>query len=333
MKIGLETESMHLWFQNNKMDIFNYIDFAKSLGFDGVVINIIKDYGLDENWGTLGTNHIKHLKKISKKLKDYNMYCEIDMKGFDYDKIKEVCEVASVLEANIIRTYAPITKKLSNITKGSEGAYDDSKITADFDIDKFYNYADDVKKLVPLLKEYGVSLAIENHEYQTSIEMNELLSRINSDKVKLLFDFGNSMMAYEEPLQACKNMAPNTISTHCKDHIVFQEEDEFYISGTPLGCGNIDIKSCINILKFHGLKHLNIETCYPYCSTFKRKIGTGGVDKLGKGAFAIEQPLFAELKALQYYYPQEVSLDILNKLLILQKIGVEKSINYLKNIL
>ncbi|EJV5810577.1 hypothetical protein [Campylobacter jejuni] len=53
MKIGLETESMHLWFQNGRMDIFSYIDFAKSLGCEGVIINIIKDFGLDEEWGCL----------------------------------------------------------------------------------------------------------------------------------------------------------------------------------------------------------------------------------------------------------------------------------------
>lgn len=31
MKIGLETESMYLWFQNGRMDIFSYIDFAEEL--------------------------------------------------------------------------------------------------------------------------------------------------------------------------------------------------------------------------------------------------------------------------------------------------------------
>ncbi|WP_267525347.1 sugar phosphate isomerase/epimerase family protein [Campylobacter sp. MG1] len=333
MKIGLETESMHLWFQNNKMDIFSYIDFAKDLGFDGVIINIIKDYGLDENWGTLGSNNLEHLKKISKKLKNYNMYCEIDTKGFEYNKMKEVCEVASILEASIIRSYVPITKKVLNITKGSEGAYDDSKITADFNIDEFYKFSEDIKMLIPLLNEYGVNLAIENHEYQTSFEMIELLKKVNNDKVKLLFDFGNSMMAYEEPLQACKNMAPYTITTHCKDHIIFQENNEYYVSGTPLGEGNIDIKSCINVLKSYGLKHINIESCYPYCSTFKRKVGTGGVNNLGEGAFKIEQPLFPELQAMQYYYPQEVSLSALDKLLKLQKQGVENSLSYIKSIL
>ena len=333
MKLGLETESMHLWFQNNKMDIFSYIDFAKNLGFDGIVINIIKDYGLDENWGTLQTNDISHLKKIKKKLDEYNMYCEIDAKGFEVNKFKQICEVAKVLDVNIVRSYFPITKKLQNIAKGSEGAYDDSKITADFNKDEFLNSSNEIKKLIPMLKENGITLAIENHEYQTSKELVELINLVNDENVKLLFDFGNSMMAYEEPLEACLNMAPYVVSTHCKDHIVFKEDDIEYVCGVPIGEGNIDIKSCIKILKQHGLKHLNIEQCYPYCSTFKRDLGTGGVNSLDNGAFKIEQPLFDGLKAMQYYYPHEVSNDWLNKLLELQKIGVIKSLNHLKTLL
>ncbi|SQE24531.1 Uncharacterised protein [Campylobacter jejuni subsp. doylei] len=31
--------------------MFSYIDFAKNLGCEGVIINIIKDFGLDEEWG------------------------------------------------------------------------------------------------------------------------------------------------------------------------------------------------------------------------------------------------------------------------------------------
>ncbi|MEC4213333.1 hypothetical protein P0Q23_02920 [Campylobacter jejuni] len=248
MKIGLETESMHLWFQNGRMDIFSYIDFAKNLGCEGVIINIIKDFGLDEEWGCLGSDDENHLKKIKVKLDEYNMYCEIDSKGFNRDKFEKIAKVASILGAKIIRSYVPLTDKNKKVKHTSDGAYDDSKITARFDKEDFLATKDKIKALIPILEKYDLKLAIENHEYQTSEDLLDLLKLIN----------------------------------------------------------------------------INVEQCYPYCATFKREKGTGGVKELGKGAFKIEKSLFEDLKAMQYYYPQEVSQECLERLLKLQKKVVRK---------
>ncbi|HEG8164570.1 TPA: hypothetical protein SFZ87_001667, partial [Campylobacter coli] len=111
------------------------------------------------------------------------------------------------------------------------------------------------------------------------------------------------------------------------------EDDTKYVCGVPLGEGNLDIKTCVEILKQAGLDRINVEQCYPYCATFKREEGAGGVKELGKGAFKIEKPLFNDLKAMQYYYPQEVSKEHLERLLILQKEGCERSVKYLKSII
>lgn len=332
MKLGLESESMHLWLQNHRMDVFSFIDFAHEIGLDGVVINIIKDFGLDEHWGVLQSDDEKHLKKIKEKLDKYNMYCEIDSKGFEKEKFKKIARVAKILGVKIIRSYVPLTNNNKVVKKASDGAFDDSKITAKFNKEDFLKASDDIKNIIPILEEFNLKLAIENHEYQTSSELNELLELINHKNIGFLFDFGNSMMAYEEPVKACQNMAKNVISTHLKDHIVFKEDNELYVCGVPVGEGNINIKRCIEILKENGLKHLNIEQCYPYCATFKREIGTGGVSKMD-GAFEIKKPLFNDLKAMQYYYPQEVSKEALEKLLILQKQGVINSVKYLKSII
>ena len=42
LKLGLETESLHLWVQNGRMDIFDVIEKAHELGLDGVQINVVK---------------------------------------------------------------------------------------------------------------------------------------------------------------------------------------------------------------------------------------------------------------------------------------------------
>ena len=43
-----------------------------------------------------------------------------------------------------------------------------------------------------------------------------MIKKIDSKWVGFLFDFGNSMMAWEEPVKAAENMAPYTYTTHLK---------------------------------------------------------------------------------------------------------------------
>ncbi len=47
--------------------------------------------------------------------------------------LKKLPKVASILGAKIIRSYVPLTDKNKKVKHASDGAYDDSKITARFD--------------------------------------------------------------------------------------------------------------------------------------------------------------------------------------------------------
>lgn len=340
LKLGIETESLHLLFQNKRMDIFGFIEKAHELGLDGVQINIIKDYNLDENWGALGSNDIEHLTKVKELIIKYGMYVEIDMRSLEYNRVEEVLKVASFLGADIVRSYIPIIplKNDDNLMLGSEGAYDFAKIRYDFDPKCYDEGIEMIKKLIPLLKKYRVKLALENHEYETSEELVRVVKEINSPWVGLHFDFGNSMMAWEEPVQAAKNMAPYTFTTHFKDHIIIEDKDEKYghvVCGVPAGTGNIDLKKCFEIMmEKSSLKRINLETCYPYCAQFKRSPGAGGVEKVGEGAFKVEKAPYDYnvIRPLQYYYPHEISNELLEKMIQDQIAGIEVSVNYLKKL-
>ncbi|WP_101474818.1 MULTISPECIES: sugar phosphate isomerase/epimerase family protein [Fusobacterium] len=337
LKLGLETESLHLWLQNKRMDIFGFIETAHELGLDGVQINIIKDFGLDEKWGALGSASDEHLRKIRKMLYDYGMYIELDMRNLDYDRIMEVLEVANKLGVEIIRSYIPIkpSKTIKSDT-GAEGAYDFAKVRCDFDETSYTEGIEKLRRVLPLLKKYRIKLALENHEYETSEELVDVVKKIDSPWVGLLYDFGNSMMAWEEPVKAAENMAPYCFSTHFKDHIIIEEPNDKYgyvVCGVPAGEGNIDLKTCFDIMmEKSSLTRINIENCYPYCAQFKRSVGTGGVTELGKGAFTIRKHPYDYniIKPAQYYYPQEISNELLEKMLIDQMEGVKTTVKYLK---
>ncbi|MGL5049787.1 MAG: sugar phosphate isomerase/epimerase family protein [Cetobacterium sp.] len=338
LKIGLESESLHLFFQNKRIDIFDFVELANELKVDGVQINIVKDHNLDENWGSLGSNSEEHLKKLKSLIDKYNMFVEIDMRDLEYDRMEEVIKVAKQLGADVIRSYVPVIPIIESTNLGSKGAHDFAKVRGDFNMDSYQIGYEKTLKIIPLLKKNRIKLALENHEYETSEELVELIKRINSPWVGFLFDFGNSMMAWEEPLKAAENMAPYTFSTHFKDHIIIPEpNDEFghVVCGVPAGKGNIDLKSVFNVMmNKSSLTRINVEMCYPYCAQFKRKPGTGGVFEVGKGAFKVEEHIYDKsvVKPLEYYYPQEISEELLEQMLEDQMNGIKHSIKYLKKL-
>lgn len=259
------------------------------------------------------------------------------MRNLDYDRLVEVLEVTNKLGAEVVRSYIPI-KPAKNIESlsGAEGAYDFAKVRCDFDENSYAEGIEKVRKIIPLLEKYRIKLALENHEYETSEELVAVIKEINNPWVGLLYDFGNSMMTWEEPVKAAENMAPYTYSTHFKDHIIIEEPNDKYgyvVCGVPAGTGNIDLESCFNIMmKNSSLTRINVEMCYPYCAQFKRTPGVGGVAKVGEGAFKVEKHPYDYniIKPSQYYYPHEISEEMLEKMLVDQMKGVEVSVKYLK---
>lgn len=340
VKIGLDTESLHLWLQNQRMDIFGFIEQAHEWGLEGVMINLIQDYNLDPEWGTLGSVEPGHLKMVRELLEQYHMYVELATRGIDYDHLVKVVKVADALGADIIRTYIPITLgSCKDPETGGEGKYDLGKVRLDFDPVVFHQAVVSLKQIIPVLKKYRVRIALENHEYETSGELVRVMDEIRSPWIGLHYDFGNAMMVWEEPARAAENMGPYTITTHFKDHIVIPCPEDKYrhvVCGVPAGRGNIDLKECLGILlDKSGIGRLNVEMCYPYCAQFKRSVGTGGVSTLGEGCFRVEKPLYEEqvMKPRQYYYPQEVSGELLEELLVKQKEGAKESVDYARRLL
>lgn len=79
-------------------------------------------------------------------------------------------------------------------------------------------------------------------------------------------------MAWEEPVETVRKLAPYAYSTHFKDHIVTRNGEDRVVCGVPVGEGSIDIDTCFKTLvKESSLTRINIETCFPYASPFAVK--------------------------------------------------------------
>lgn len=306
MKIGLETESFHLQFITGRMDIFGFIRKTAELGLDGVMINIVPWPELP-GWGTLESFEPEYLERVRKEIQKYGFFAEIDTNGTDPEHLKKVIDAAHRIGADVIRTYACM------------GEYDPEKLK---------KAPGDIKQIVPLLEKYRIKLAVENHEEELTDEVIQVIKEVNSPWVGAHCDVGNGMMAWEDPVEAVRKLAPYAFTTHFKDHIIVHDGETYRVCGVPVGTGNIDTEECFKILvEKSTLTRINVEMCYPYAISFKREIGAGGVFSVGEGAFKVEQPPYDlnVIKPLDYYYPPE---ELLEQMIEDQEKGTEQSVKY-----
>ncbi|NOU87976.1 TIM barrel protein [Paenibacillus sp. LMG 31460] len=306
MKIGLETESYHLQFITGRMDIFQFIRKTAELGLDGVMINIVKWPGLP-GWGTLASFEPDYLKRVKAEIQKYGFFAEIDTNGTDPEHLSQVIEVAHQIGADVIRTYTCI---------------------GEYDLESLKKAPGNIGQIVPLLQKYRIKLAVENHETELTSEVIQIIEEVNSPWVGAHCDIGNGMMAWEDPVEAARKLAPYANTTHFKDHIIVHDGEDYRVCGVPVGTGNIDTEQIFKILVEQSiLTRINVEMCFPYAASFKREPGAGGVFEVGEGAFEVKQPPYAltVIKPLDYYYPPE---ELLEKMLDDQEKGVEQSVAY-----
>lgn len=310
MKIGLETESYHLHFQNGRMDIFDFIRKTATLDLDGVMINIIAfpgDKFIHPEWGTLGGDDHDHLEKVKNEIKKYGLFAEIDARGVDPKKLTKVIEVAHKIGADIVRTYVSCGGNLQ---------------------EEMRRAPEQIKQVLPLLNKYRIKLALENHEYETADEIIDIIKKVESPWVGATCDTGNGMMAWEDPSDTVKKLAKYTFTTHFKDHIIIDDEGEYKVCGIAVGSGNMDTEECFKLLVENTtMTRINIEMCHPYTATFKKEKGAGGVYEVGEGPFKVKNPPIdpSFVKPSEYYYPPEEALE---KMIEYQAQEVEKSVKH-----
>lgn len=265
MRLGLETFSYHLAFGYGKMDVFGFIKRTADLGLTGVEINVEGD-----DLCHLGSDDPAFLRDVRAMIDDLGLYVELDTCNTNPKNLTRVIKICGALGADRMRVYSSVGGDLQAELK---------QAIVDF------------QKVVPVCAEHNVKIAYENHEFESSHDVLQVVKQVNSQWVGTHIDTGNSMMVWEDPIQAIKNMAPYAVSTHFKDHLVIMVNGQPMIVGVTLGKGSIDLKECFRIFAQEStLERINIEVCYGYVGPFRVAQEKGYGAKLGAGAFRVQQP-------------------------------------------
>jgi sugar phosphate isomerase/epimerase len=100
-----------------------------------------------------------------------------------------------------------------------------------------------IKNVIPLLENYKIILAIENHDRFQAAEFAEMVEKADSKYVGICLDSVNSMGAGEGLETVIEKLAPLTVNLHVKEFSVKRvfHKMGFVIEGCPLGEGMLPV--------------------------------------------------------------------------------------------
>lgn len=112
-----------------------------------------------------------------------------------------------------------------------------------------------LRELAPLAKSLGVTIGVENHLDFSVEELRDLVRRVDSPNVGVIFDVGNTIGTLDDPIEAADILGPYTVATHYKDFAVTETSSGFTFCMVPLGCGSLRLPEITRRL----LKHIGPE--------------------------------------------------------------------------
>ena len=209
MKIGIDSYCYHRFFGEvypqqsappRRMSLEDFLHRAKELGVDGVSLESCFFPRLDATY----------LAGVKKILDGYGMdrvYAWGHPDGLEgganqraYDDMVASIERAKAIGADVMRVV------------GSSLMF--RKQPHEPQLERLARMFSDA---VPIAKQYGIRLAVENHIDFTADELLRLLISVNSPYLGINFDTGNFVRLLDDPVKGMEKLAKYVYAAHIKD--------------------------------------------------------------------------------------------------------------------
>ena len=123
----------------------------------------------------------------------------------------------------------------------------------------------DLIRVGPMAADHGINVLVENHEDFDGPTLARIMEAVDHPNIGLLYDYGNSQMVGEDPLDCLEAMAPWIRNVHLKDHVITTTiAGDLMVQGVPVGQGNLPIAETTNRLYNHGVRRFCFESVWGY---------------------------------------------------------------------
>ena len=177
-------------FKYGCFDIEDLLRFAFQQGLQGISAHI--DSGQARCLRRKTASELGEIRAHAEKL---GLGINLEISSVSKDEVADVVRIARALNAKNIRVYIRHAGRVSEILQRG---------------------IDELKYVARVAAEHDLQFTLEQHEDLKSHELVHIITEVDSDRIGLLFDFGNMINAYEEPLPALQTMAPYIKQVHLK---------------------------------------------------------------------------------------------------------------------
>lgn len=222
--------------------IIDLLDRAVADGNPGVGLNVN-----GPRYRFLGGDDPAHVKMVAGAIRERGLLVDIETSGTDPVHLTHLLDLAVALGADHLRTYTRHTGDRTHVI--------DATIR-------------DLVEIGPVAADRGIPVLLENHEEFTGTEIARILERVDHPFVGALYDYGNSMMLREDPLDALDAMLPWTRAAHLKDHVVMHD----MVCGVPTGEGVLPLVEITRRLLAAGMTRIAFENVWSYTCPFHPRL-------------------------------------------------------------
>ncbi|WP_349408600.1 sugar phosphate isomerase/epimerase family protein [Pseudalkalibacillus sp. SCS-8] len=243
MKTSVSMYSLNQYIRNHGWGIYEFIDYAKEIGADGVELLDVywtnKDEEID---GVLAYLKTKNLPVSAYDVSNNFVKPTAAERKTEVDRVIEGIYTAKKLGTNIVRVFCG--DLMDGIT------YDEGRAWI---IEGF-------KACLAIAEQEQVYLAIENHGLFAgkAEQVKSMIDEIDSDFLKSTLDTGNFLLVQEDPYLSTKRLKSDVVHVHFKDfrkvETDFQGQSFKALNGdrylgTVAGEGMINLENIISELK------------------------------------------------------------------------------------
>lgn len=166
--------------------------------------------------------------RLASKARDLGIAIELGTQSFKADEMVRYIGFAKTLDAKILRV-------------ALDGPDADVPVAT---------LAQSFRDLLPLARDVGVAIAVENHFNYPAPRLAQLMADIDDPSVGVCLDVANSICAGEWPMETVATLAPFAINLHLKDYDIVPDPFGvgFAIYGTPLGQGRTDCQAVLDAM-------------------------------------------------------------------------------------
>lgn len=301
----LHSYSLRYRFAHKKeFDAFAFASLAVSTGFTGISLSLN-----DANYRHLGGRDPSLVEAFGRHRAALGLSLEIDTSGTHPAHLSELLHVAHRMGARSLRTY---TRHRGSIE------------------DMIRQTISDLSQVMPVAKELGIVVVLENHEDFTGRELAQIVEAVGHPNLKILYDYGNSQMVLEDPEVALEAVLPHVYSVHVKDQVLIRNErsDHAIVVGVSVGEGFLPLERITRRLLESGLRTFCFENVWSYSSPIQSERAPSAGVVLGTGAFSYLDPPFDPSRV--NFTPQLVDPE---QLVSLEFSALTRGIDEFRNIL